>query len=190
MTLIGYARVSTPDQNVDLQTDALKKAGCSKIFTDTISGTKEARLGLSSALNFMREGDVLVVWRLDRLGRSLKHLIGIIAALEERGIGFRSLTEAMDSTTPAGRLIFHVFGAIGQFERELIRERTNAGLSAAIARGCKGGRKSAVTADKLAKAKLLLAQNLNVREVAARLKVGKTSLYAALKIDSKNCKSD
>lgn len=190
MTLIGYARVSTPDQNVDLQTDALKKAGCSKIFTDTISGAREERAGLSSALNFMREADVLVVWRLDRLGRSLKHLIVIIAALEERGIGFRSLTEAMDSTTPAGRLIFHVFGAIGQFERELIRERTNAGLSAAAARGRTGGRKPVVSEDILQKAKILIAQKLTVREAAARLKVGKTALYTALKDSSETVLSN
>jgi len=181
MTLIGYARVSTSDQNVDLQTDALKKAGCSKIFTDTISGAKEDRGGLSSAMHFMREGDVLVVWRLDRLGRSLTHLIGIVNTLEERGIGFRSLSESMDTTTPAGRLFFHVFGAIGQFERELIRERTKAGLSAAAERGRKGGRKPVINEDILKKAKILLTQKLTVREVAARLKVGKTALYTALK---------
>jgi len=181
MTLIGYARVSTAEQNTSLQTDALAKAGCTKIFTDTVSGIKEERTGLSSALSFLRDGDVLVVWRLDRLGRSLSHLIEVITTLESRGVGFRSLTEAMDTTTPAGRLLFHVFGAIGQFERELIRERTKAGLSAAVARGRKGGRNFVVTPEKLQKARLLMAQNLNVREAAARLKIGKTALYAALK---------
>lgn len=181
MTLIGYARVSTSEQNSSLQIDALTKAGCTKIFSDTVSGVKEERAGLSSALAYLREGDVLVVWRLDRLGRSLSHLIKVITELEARGVGFQSLTEAMDTTTPAGRLIFHIFGAMGQFERELIRERTKAGLCAAAERGRTGGRNIVVTPDKLTKAKILLAQNLNVREVAARLKVGKTALYAALK---------
>lgn len=186
MTLIGYARVSTSEQNTSLQTDALAKAGCTKIFTDMVSGIKEERTGLSSALSFLRDGDVLVVWRLDRLGRSLSHLIEVITTLESRGVGFRSLTEAMDTTTPGGRLLFHVFGAIGQFERELIRERTKAGLSAAVARGRKGGRKPVVSADKLEKARLLMAQNLNVREAAARLKIGKTALYTALKESEKS----
>lgn len=181
MPLIGYARVSTIEQDASLQTDALTQAGCGKIFTDIVSGSKEIRVGLSAALSFLREGDVLVVWRLDRLGRSLPHLIEVIGTLESRGVGFRSLTESIDTTTPGGRLIFHVFGAIGQFERELIRERTKAGLSAAAARGRKGGRKRVITANKLTKAKLLIAQNLNVREAAARLKIGKTTLYAALK---------
>lgn len=184
MTLIGYARVSTSEQNTRLQTDALTKAGCTQIFSDTVSGAKEERAGLSSALEYLRDGDVLVVWRLDRLGRSLSHLIKVITELEARGIGFRSLTEAMDTTTPAGRLIFHIFGAMGQFERELIRERTKAGLSAAAERGRKGGRNIVVTPDKLQKAKLLLAQNLTVREAAGRLKVGKTALYDALNADA------
>lgn len=184
MTLIGYARVSTSEQNTSLQTDALTKAGCTQIFSDTVSGVKEERAGLSSALEYLRDGDVLVVWRLDRLGRSLSHLIKVITELEARGIGFRSLTEAMDTTTPAGRLIFHIFGAMGQFERELIRERTKAGLSAAAERGRKGGRNIVVTPEKLQKAKLLLAQNLTVREAAGRLKVGKTALYDALNADA------
>lgn len=181
MALIGYARVSTLDQDSSLQIDALNSAGCKKVFTDTISGAKEERPGLTSALSFLRDGDVFIVWRLDRLGRSLPHLIEVIANLESKGIGFRSLTESIDTTSPSGRLVFHIFGAIAQFERELIRERTKAGLSAAAARGRKGGRKAVISPDKLQKAKLLLAQNLNVREVAARLKVGKTTLYNALK---------
>ncbi|MDX5936671.1 recombinase family protein [Acidithiobacillus thiooxidans] len=184
MALIGYARVSTAEQDTALQTDALQKAGCERIFTDTASGAKTDRPGLAEALTYLREMDVLVVWRLDRLGRSLAHLIETIGALEARGVGFRSLTENIDTTTPGGRLIFHVFGALGQFERDLIRERTRAGLSAAAARGRKGGRKLVVTADKLQRAREHLANGLNVREAAARLKVGKTALYAALKSTS------
>lgn len=181
MALIGYARVSTAEQDTALQTDALGKAGCERVFTDTISGSTSERPGLSLAMGFLRENDVLVVWRLDRLGRSLPHLIEVVAVLDASGIGFRSLTEAIDTTTPGGRLIFHVFGALGQFERDLIRERTKAGLSAAAARGRKGGRKPVVTGDKLQKARTLLMQGLNVREVAIRLKIGKTALYDALR---------
>jgi DNA invertase Pin-like site-specific DNA recombinase len=138
MALIGYARVSTAEQDTALQTDALRKAGCERVFEDTASGAKADRPGLADALAYLRDGDVLAVWRLDRLGRSLPHLIETIGALEARGVGFRSLTEAIDTTTPGGRLIFHVFGALGQFERDLIRERTKAGLTAAAARGRKG----------------------------------------------------
>jgi len=181
MALIGYARVSTAEQDTALQTDALRKAGCDKIFEDTASGAKAERPGLAAALAYVREGDALVVWRLDRLGRSLPHLIETIGALQARGVGFRSLTEAIDTTTSGGRLIFHVFGALGQFERDLIRERTKAGLTAAAARGRKGGRKPVVTAEKLQRAREHIANGLTVREAAARLKVGKTALYAALK---------
>jgi DNA invertase Pin-like site-specific DNA recombinase len=175
-----YARVSTAEQDTALQTDALHKAGCERVFEDTVSGAKSDRLGLAAALANLRDGDVLVVWRLDRLGRSLPHLIETIGTLEGRGVGFRSLTEAIDTTTPGGRLIFHVFGALGQFERDLIRERTKAGLAAAATRGRKGGRKPVVTEDKLQRAKDYIANGLNVREAAARLKVGKTALYAIL----------
>lgn len=174
MALIGYARVSTAEQDTALQTDALRKAGCDRVFEDTASGAKADRPGLADALTYLRDGDVLVVWRLDRLGRSLPHLIETVGKLEARGVGFRSLTENIDTTTPGGRLIFHVFGALGQFERDLIRERTKAGLTAAAARGRKGGRKPVVTADKLQRARELVANGLNVREAAARLKVGKT----------------
>jgi len=181
MALIGYARVSTAEQDTALQTDALRKVGCDKIFEDTASGAKAERPGLAAALAYVREGDTLVVWRLDRLGRSLPHLIETIGALQARGVGFRSLSEAIDTTTSGGRLIFHVFGALGQFERDLIRERTRAGLRAAAARGRKGGRKPVVTAEKLQRAREHIANGLTVREAAARLKVGKTALYAALK---------
>nr|AIZ06032.1 hypothetical protein [Kluyvera cryocrescens] len=176
MALIGYARVSTAEQDTALQTDALRKAGCERVFEDTASGAKADRPGLADALAYLRDGDVLAVWRLDRLGRSMPHLIETIGALEARGVGFRSLTEAIDTTTPGGRLIFHVFGALGQFERDLIRERTKAGLTAAAARGRKGGRKPVVTADKLQRAREHIANGLNVREAATRLKVSKTAL--------------
>ncbi len=184
MSLIGYARVSTHDQNPALQLDALRLAGCTKIFEDRgVSGAKTDRSGLAAALSYVREGDVLVVWKLDRLGRSMAHLVETVGALETRGVGLRSLTEAIDTTTPGGRLIFHVFGALGQFERDLIRERTRAGLTAAAERGRKGGRKPVITPDKLKRARALMAQGLNVREVATRLKVGKTALYQALASD-------
>jgi len=179
MALIGYARVSTAEQDTALQTDALRKAGCERVFEDTASGAKADRPGLADALAY-----VLAVWRLDRLGRSMPHLIETIGALEARGVGFRSLTEAIDTTTPGGRLIFHVFGALGQFERDLIRERTKAGLTAAAARGRKGGRKPVVTADKLQRAREHIANGLNVREAATRLKVSKTALYTALQSTS------
>ena len=190
MALIGYARVSTAEQDTALQTDALRNAGCERGFEDTASGAKADRPGLADALAYLRDGDVLVVWRLDRLGRSLPHLIETVGKLEARGVGFRSLTENIDTTTPGGRLIFHVFGALGQFERDLIRERTKAGLTAAAARGRKGGRKPVVTADKLQRARELVANGLNVREAAARLKVGKTALYAALQAASSGSAAD
>ena len=180
MALVGYARVSTLDQNPALQRDALAAAGCTKLFEDRASGARADRPGLAQALAFLREGDVLAVWKLDRLGRSLPHLIETVAALAARGVGFRSLTEAIDTTTPGGRLVFHLFGALGQFERDVIRERTRAGLAAAAARGRKGGRKPVVTDDKLRRARALLAQGLTVREAAGRVRVGKTALYEAL----------
>ena len=138
--LIGYARVSTGEQTLDLQLDALATAGCAKTSTETASGAKAERPVLADVLGYLRAGDTLVVWRLDRLGRSLRHLIETIAALAERGIGFKSLTEQIDTTTPGGKLIFHVFGALAEFERDLIRERTKAGLEPARARGRVGGR--------------------------------------------------
>jgi DNA invertase Pin-like site-specific DNA recombinase len=182
MTLVGYARVSTAEQDTALQTDALRKAGCERVFEDAVSGVKIDRPGLADALAYLRDGDVLAVWRLDRLGRSLPHLIEIIGALQARDIGFRSLTESIDTTTSGGRLVFHIFGALGQFERDLIRERTKAGLIAAAARGRKGGRKPVVSEEKLQRAQQYIATGLNVREAAVRLKIGKTALYAALNI--------
>ena len=136
---VGYARVSTDEQTLALQRDALTEAGCGKLFTDTASGAKTDRPGLAEALAYLRKGDTLVVWRLDRLGRSLQHLIETLTDLDTRGIGFKSLTENIDTTTPGGKLVFHLFGALAEFERDLIRQRTNAGLAAARARGRLGG---------------------------------------------------
>lgn len=184
MTLIGYTRVSTLDQDPALQLDALAAAGCAKVFEDRASGARADRPGLRQALDYVREGEVLVVWKLDRLGRSLPHLIETVAALERRGVGFRSLTEAIDTTTPGGRLVFHLFGALGQFERDLIRERTRAGLAAAT-RGRKGGRKPVINADKLVRARSMIAKGLTVREAASRLRVGKTALYEALRLGAR-----
>src|SRR6202035_2931827 len=142
--LIGYARVSTSDQTLNLQRDALEKIGCSHIFTDTISGATTERQGLDAALSYVREGDTLVVWRLDRLGRSLKHLIETITKLNNRKIGFKSIQENIDTTTIGGKLVFHIFGALAEFERDIIKERTQAGLLAARARGRIGGRPKAL----------------------------------------------
>ena len=185
MTLIGYARVSTIEQDLALQLDALRAAGTTRIFEDCgVSDARTERPGLNAALSFLRDGDTLVVWKLDRLGRSMTHLLQTVSDLEGRGVGFRSLTENIDTTTPTGRLVFHIFGALGQFERDLIRERTNAGLAAAAARGRKGGRPAAATPERLARARQLIATGLTVREAAARVKVGKSALYAALKADA------
>ena len=181
---VGYARVSTHDQDPALQLDALRAAGCAKTFEDRASGARADRAGLRRALDYVRDGDVLVVWKLDRLGRSLPHLIETVGGLEGRGVGFRSITEAIDTTTPGGRLVFHLFGALGQFERDLIRERTRAGPDAAVARGRKGGRKAVVTVEKLARARTIIAKGLTVREAATRPKVGKTALYEALRAAS------
>jgi len=154
---------------------------CAKVFEDRASGARADRPGLRAALDYAREGDVLVTWKLDRLGRSLPHLIETVAGLERRGVGFRSLTEAIDTTTPGERLVFHLFAALGQFERDPIRERTRAGLVAAAARGRQGGRQPVVTAEKLRRAQALVAKGLSVRDAAVRLKIGKTALYEALK---------
>lgn len=180
--LIGYVRVSTIEQNVDLQIDELQKAGCEKIFRDKVSGVKTERPGLQEALEFLREGDSLVVWRLDRLGRSLKHLIETVGELEERGIGFRSLQESIDTTTSGGRLIFHIFGALAEFERNLIRERTMAGLSAARARGRVGGRPRALDEKKTQLAyQLYDEKKYAVIEICQMLEISKPTLYAYLR---------
>jgi DNA invertase Pin-like site-specific DNA recombinase len=150
MTTVGYARVSTQDQNTDLQRDALTQAGCGKIFEDKASGADPDRPQLKECLRYLQSGDVLIIWKLDRLGRSLGHLIDVIEYLRERGVAFRSLTDPIDTTTPAGMLIFQVFGAVAQFERSLNRERVSAGLAAARARGRVGGRRYAHKRDKRA----------------------------------------
>jgi len=179
--LVGYARVSTHDQNPDLQKDALLKAGCERTFTDIASGAQASRNGLNEALDFVREGDTLVVWKLDRLGRSLKHLIELVTTLQTRRIGFRSLQESIDSTTSGGKLIFHVFGALAEFERDLIRERTHAGLTAARARGRHGGRPRSMTEKQVAMALALRKDpNTTVADVCKTLQVSKATLYRYL----------
>lgn len=175
---IGYARVSTQDQNLDLQNDALKNAGCEKIYTDKASGTKTDRPGLEEILTFIRKGDTLVVWKLDRLGRSLKHLIQVITELNERGVYFKSLQESLDTSTPGGKLIFHVFGALAEFERDIISERTKAGLAAARARGRKGGRPRKLSKKQVEMAKTLMADpSRSIGEICETLGVSKATLY-------------
>lgn len=177
-SLIGYARVSTADQNLDLQTDALQEAGCARIFTDKASGTLADRPQLSAALDYMRPGDTLTVWRLDRLGRSLRHLVDTVTNLQERGVGFRSLQESIDTTTTGGRLVFHVFCALAEFERDLVRERTHAGLAAARARGRVGGRKPSLSPDQVAVARRLYAEgNHTVAEIARIVGVSRATVY-------------
>ena len=183
--LVGYARVSTQDQTLALQQDALQQAGCERIFTDTASGAKAERCGLEEALHFARPGDTLVVWKLDRLGRSLRNLIETITALQEWGVGFRSLTEQIDTTTSGGKLIFHVFAALAEFERDLIRERTQAGLSAARARGRRGGRPKVVAlsdARKVAMAQALYNDRSNsIADICKTLRVSRSTLYRYIK---------
>uniref|UniRef100_A0A7V3KPG1 Recombinase family protein n=1 Tax=candidate division WOR-3 bacterium TaxID=2052148 RepID=A0A7V3KPG1_UNCW3 len=179
--LVGYARVSTLEQDLALQVDALKKAGCQKIFDDKISGLKTERPGLQAALEYVREGDTLVVWRLDRLGRSLKHLLETVAQLEERNIGFRSLQESIDTTTSGGRLIFQIFGALAEFEHNLIQERTHAGLRAARARGRKGGRPRVLDDKKISLVyKLYDEKQQTINEICQIIGISKPTLYAYL----------
>ena len=175
---IGYARVSTQDQNLDLQNDALKAAGCENIYTDKMSGAKKNRPGLEEILGFIRKGDTLVVWRLDRLGRSLKHLIQVLNQLEERGVYFKSIQESLDTSTPGGKLIFHVFGALAEFERDIIRERTMAGLAAARARGRKGGRPKKLSKKQIEMAKTLMEDPaIPISELCETMGVSKATLY-------------
>jgi len=179
--LIGYARVSTQEQDPTLQLDALQQAGCGKVFTEKASGAQRQRPQLIATLEYMREGDTLVVWKLDRLARSLRQLIDTIEDLHAREMGFRSLTEAIDTTTSGGKLIFHIFGALAEFERSVIRERTNAGLVSARARGKLGGRPPAWNHDDITAAKALLRDaNINVKQVAQRMGVSLSTLYRYL----------
>lgn len=180
---IGYARVSTHEQNLDMQIDALKQAGCDKIFTDKISSLKQERKGLQEALEFLRPGDVLVVWKLDRLGRTLKQLIELVAMFNQKEIGFKSLKETIDTTTSTGKLVFHIFAALAEFERDIIHERTRAGLDAARARGRVGGRPKALTPKQAALAQSLyesrkhgVAQH-SIQEICDTLGISRGTLY-------------
>ena len=180
--LIGYARVSTLDQTLALQQDALTEAGCEHIFTDTASGTRTDRPGLAQALSHLRAGDTLVVWRLDRLGRSLAHLIDTIKDLQGRGIHFKSLQEQLDTGTSGGKLVFHVFGALAEFERDLIRERTLAGLVAARARGRLGGRPRTLSPRKVEQLRTFAADKRNsVTEICQMLGISRTTFYRYVK---------
>ncbi len=180
--LLGYARVSTGDQTLNLQRDALHAAGCERVFEETASGAKRDRPLLQEAIDYARAGDVLVVWRLDRLGRSLQHLLMTVADLATRGIGFKSVTEQIDTTTPNGKLVFHLFGSLAEFERDLVRERTNAGLAAARARGRLGGRPKKLADPK----QLALAQRLydgkqtDIATICKTLGISRSTLYRAL----------
>lgn len=179
--LIGYARVSTQEQNLELQIDALSKAECERIFQDVASGARTDRKGLEEALKFARESDVIVVWKLDRLGRSIKHLIDIVNELNEKNIGFMSLQENIDTTTSGGKLIFHIFASLAEFERDIIRERTKAGLAAARARGRNGGRPRVMDEKKIEMAKILLKDSTNkVSDVCEILNISKATLYRYL----------
>lgn len=178
-SLIGYARVSTPDQTADGQVDELERIGCARVFVEKASGARTDRPVLAETLDFVLAGDTLCVWRLDRLGRSLSHLLEVVRGLEERGVALRSLTEGIDTSTAGGRLVLHIFGSLAEFERELVRERTNAGLAAARARGRKGGRPAKLTAVQVRQARRLLEDSTYV-EVADTFGVSRATLYRAL----------
>ena len=175
--LVGYARVSTQDQNLDLQREALVKAGCQKVFEDKISGSRAERPGLAKALEMLREGDTLVVWKLDRLGRSVKHLVDLVSALAKQIVHFKSLTDSIDTSTPSGRFFFHVMASLAEMERELTIERTRAGLEVARQLGRKGGRKRQMTDSKIESAKKLLANGIPPKDVAKNLGVSIPTLY-------------
>ena len=183
---IGYARVSTQDQNLDLQIDALTKAGCDKIYEEKASGSKAERLELQDMLKHLRRGDNLVIWKLDRLGRNLKHLIELVGELDKKGVGLISLQEKIDTTTANGKLVFHIFCSLAEFEREIIRERTNAGLAAARARGKVGGRKKALKEEDV-KALRALSQDktLSISQICSRLGISKATYYNYLKQQAK-----
>jgi DNA invertase Pin-like site-specific DNA recombinase len=180
--LIGYARVSTEDQHLHMQEDALKGAGCEEIYSDVASGVKTARPGLNTALSHLRKGDTLVVWKLDRLGRSLTHLIQTVKELSEKGIGFKCLQESIDTTTSGGQLIFHIFGALAQFERELIKERTHAGLKAARVRGRLGGRPVLLNSRQIKSMKAHYKKgDLSINEICKLFNITKPTLYRYLR---------
>ena len=180
--IIGYARVSTQEQNLDLQRDALRAAGCQRIFEDIASGALDVRKGLNEALEFARPGDTLAVWRLDRLGRNLRHLLETVNGLKTRDVTFRSLQESLDTGSPGGRLIFHIFGSLCEFERDLLRQRTLAGLAAARARGRIGGRPHSMDANQVDLARSLLAtKRHSIRQVCDTIGVSKPTLYRSLR---------
>jgi DNA invertase Pin-like site-specific DNA recombinase len=182
--LLGYARVSMNDQNLDLQKDALMLAGCEKIYVDTMTGDAKNRPGLEQSFEMLREGDTLVVWRLDRLGRSLKHLIELVAELSQRKVGLKSLQESIDTTSPSGKLVFHIFGALAEFERNLITERTKAGLAAARARGRLGGRPPALDEKKREALVLLYNEKKHsVKEICQIMGISRQTLYNYLRQD-------
>lgn len=179
--LVGYARISTTDQKLELQLDALANAGCSRTYVEQASGALDDRPELASMLDHLREGDTVIVWRLDRLGRSLRHLIDLVGALERRGIAFRSLNEGIDTSTAGGKLVFHVFAALAEFERDLISERTVAGLAAARARGRKGGRPRKLSQEGVAVARAMHAEKKHtLATIAETLGVSRATIYRAL----------
>jgi DNA invertase Pin-like site-specific DNA recombinase len=180
--LVGYGRVSTQDQNAELQEDALRAAGCDKLFIETISSGKRERPQLAAALDYVRAGDTLVVWRLDRLARSLRQLIHTVEDLEAKGIGLKSITEAIDTSTAGGRLVFHIFGSIAEFERALIRERTRAGLTAAKARGRAGGRPAKLIGERLEHARNLLNAGSSVSAVARSMGVSRSTVLRSVRL--------
>lgn len=175
--LIGYARVSTQDQNLELQIEALQKAGCKKIFEDRMSGSRAERPGLAQARDGLRAGDTLVVWKLDRLGRSVKHLVDLVGELQQQKVQFKSLTDSIDTGTASGRFFFHVMASLAEMERELIVERTRAGLEVARQLGRTGGRKRQMTDSKMKAAKKLLSSGASARDVASNLGVSVPTLY-------------
>ncbi len=188
--LIGYARISTHEQTLNLQIDALQQANCERIYKDTASGAKTEREGLQDAFDHLRAGDTLVVWRLDRLGRTLKQLIELISDLNARGIGFKSMQENIDTTTSGGKLVFHIFGALAEFEREVIRERTRAGLQAARARGRLGGRPKALDPKKAALAKSLYeSRKHSIKDICETLGISRATLYKYIESKHNESKS-
>lgn len=188
--LIGYARVSTQDQNLELQREALTKAGCERIFEDRASGSRTDREGLARAMDMLRSGDTLVVWKLDRLGRSVKQLVDLVGELQQRGVQFKSLTDAIDTSTPSGRFFFHVMASLAEMERELIVERTRAGLEAARKLGRKGGRRPKMTAGKIESARRLLETGMPAKDVARSLGVSVPTLYRWLPASTRDSAGD
>ncbi|WP_312203806.1 recombinase family protein [Mixta calida] len=188
--LIGYIRVSTNDQNTDLQRNALQSANCELIFEDRISGKKSDRPGLKKALRCLQEGDTLVVWKLDRLGRSMRHLVMLTEELREKGINFRSLTDSIDTSTPMGHFFFHVMGALAEMERELIVERTRAGLAAAREKGRIGGRRRIMTPEVVGRAERMLANGATLHQVALVLEVSVKTLYRYIPAEKQQCLRD